>query len=131
MQLTKQPNTGGLYQGSWNQTREGKYRFRLTNPDVSKTQPDGEKPSADALVKLPPGELERLRMNSQEMMEAAGKTQGEFFTIAHANEVLERIPLGGTTQIVSNLPPTLIWNQWWVFALDPFPDYVRMDYAEA
>jgi hypothetical protein len=117
IQLTKQPNAPGLYQGSWNQTREGKYRFRLTNPDVSKTQPDGEKPGADAVVKLPPGELERLRMNSQEMSEAASKTQGEFVTIANANELLERIPMSLGDKITGNLPPTLIWNQWWVFAL--------------
>ncbi len=117
VQLAKQPNTTGLYQGTWNRTREGKYRFRLTSPDVSATQPDGEKPSADALVKLPPGELERLRMNAQEMIEAAGKTQGEFFTIANANEVLEKLPPGYTTAIASNLPPTLLWNQWWVFVV--------------
>lgn len=117
LQLTKSQGSANKYEGTWNRTREGKYTFRLTEPPVDAFQPDGKKPSAEATVELPPGELDRLRMNYQEMREASSKTRGEFFTLADANELLDRLPPGLTTPISSNLPPTLLWNQWWVFAL--------------
>jgi hypothetical protein len=116
--LAKVPGTWGTYEGTWERTREGKYKFRLTNPDVSGTQPDGQKPSAEAIVELPPGELDKLRMDYQEMTRAASLTpSGEFFTLANADRVLEVLPPGATTQITSQVPPTLLWNQWWVFVL--------------
>ncbi len=117
LQLSKEENSQNRYKGAWSRTREGKYTFRLVAPDVSKQQPDGTRPSAEATVELPPGELERLRMNYQDMQDAASKTRGEFFTVATANELLDKLPPGATTAITTNLPPTLLWNQWWVFAL--------------
>jgi hypothetical protein len=57
----KQTLTLGRVKGSWgaydatlNGAREGRYRFWLVNPDVRKTQPDGEHPSASCTVELPP-----------------------------------------------------------------------------
>src|SRR5690349_15215641 len=41
LQLAKAGNNQNKYEGKWNRTREGKYIFRLTDPDVSKLQPDG------------------------------------------------------------------------------------------
>ena len=72
-------------------TREGKYRFWLSTPDVSKQQPNGQKPSAEATVVQPPGELDRLRMNQQEMTQAAEATQGRFYTLATADRVLDEL----------------------------------------
>jgi hypothetical protein len=117
IELAKAEGSWGTYQGTWDQTREGKLRFRLTLPDVSATQPDGEKPSAEAIVELPPGELDKLRMDYQEMTKAAAATNGEFFTLANADKVLEVIPPGGRTLFSSPVPPTLLWNQWWVLVL--------------
>ncbi len=120
IQLGKIEGSWGTYEGTWDRTREGKYRFRLTNPDVSATQPDGEKPSAEAIVILPPGELDKLRLDSQEMMSAADKTNGEYFTLANADQALEKLPPGPKLRIASNAPPTLLWNQWWAFAIVVF-----------
>jgi hypothetical protein len=117
IELAKSEGSWGTYQGTWDQTREGKLRFRLTEPNVSATQPDGENPSAEAIVELPPGELDKLRMDYQEMTKAAVVTNGEFFTLANADKVLEVIPQGGRTLFVSPVPPTLLWNQWWVLVL--------------
>ena len=117
IQLGKVEGSWGTYEGIWDRTREGKYRFRLTNPDVSATQPDGEKPTAEAIVELPPGELDKLRMDYQEMMRAADSTQGKFYTLANADNVLEDVPPGSRVAISSQVPPTLLWNQWWVFVL--------------
>ena len=117
IELAKSEGSWGTYQGTWDQTREGKLRFRLTEPNVSATQPDGENPSAEAIVELPPGELDKLRMDYQEMTKAAAVTNGEFFTLANADKVLEVIPQGGRTLFSSPVPPTLLWNQWWVLVL--------------
>jgi len=115
IQLAKSGSSLNKYEGKWSRTREGRYIFRLTDPDVTKSQPDGKKPSAEATVELPPGELDRLRMNWQEMTEAASKTQGEFFTLANADEAIKKLRPGSVTPIASNMPPTLLWNQWWIF----------------
>ena len=60
LSLAKLEGSFGTFEAQTSRAREGKYRFRLTTPDVSKQQPDGEKPSAEATVELPPGELDRL-----------------------------------------------------------------------
>ncbi len=117
MTLAKVEGSWGTYEGTLNRTREGKYRMRLLSPDVRKTQPDGEPPSADALVELPPGELDRLRMNAQEMSGAADLTQGRFYTLATADQVLDDLPPGFRVSLSSPRPPLLIWNHVIVFTL--------------
>lgn len=117
MTLEKVPGSWGTYQGTLNRTREGKYRFRLMTPDVRKSQPDGEQPSADAVVEVPPGELDQLRMNRQELTLAASATQGGFYTLATADQVVDEIPAVSTISISSGRPPFLIWNHAIVFCL--------------
>ncbi|MCS7045166.1 MAG: hypothetical protein NZO58_02295, partial [Gemmataceae bacterium] len=149
IQLSKLEGSWGTFEYTLNRTREGKYRFRLFSPDVSKLQPDGEKPSAEATVELPPGELDQLRMNYQELEAAAAQTQGRFYTIVNANELLDdlqsagrwsvsaaaALPAGGgeaeapafvgghgelRPSLGSPLPAIKLWNQWWVFAIIMF-----------
>jgi uncharacterized membrane protein len=117
MELKKVEGSWGTYEGTWPYTREGKFNFRLTSPDVSASQPDGKKPSAEAIVELPPGELDRLRMDYQEMIKAATATNGQFYTLAKADDLLNDLPPGVTNPITSQVPPTTLWNQWWVFGL--------------
>lgn len=120
LQLAKVEGSRGQYEGTWNRTREGKWRFWLSQPDVRDTQPDGEKPSAEAIVELPPGELDKLRMNAREMDEAATNTQGKFYTVVNADDALNEIPRGMTPIFTGTLPPTALWNQWWVFVVALF-----------
>lgn len=115
--LAKLEGSFGTFEGMVGRTREGKYRFRLTTPDVSKQQPDGEKPSAEATVENPPGELDRLRMNQQEMTQAAEATQGRFYTLATADHLLEDLPPGFRVSLSTPRPPILIWNHWLMFML--------------
>jgi uncharacterized membrane protein len=117
IELAKSEGSRRTYTGTWDQTREGKLRFRLTHPDVSSFQPDGDRPSAEAIIESPPGELDKLRMDYQEMTKAAATSNGRFFTLANADKVLEVIPPGVYPLISSPVPPTLLWNQWWVFVL--------------
>jgi hypothetical protein len=120
LQLAKVEESWGTYEGALNRTREGKYRFRLISPDVSATQPDGEKPSAEAQVELPPGELDRLRMNEQELRQAGEATQGGFYNLVSAEQALEDVPPGVRVSLSAPTPPLLLWNQWFVFALVMF-----------
>jgi hypothetical protein len=144
IQLAKLEGSWGTFEHVLSRTREGKYRFRLTAPDVSKFQPDGEKPSAEATVELPPGELDRLRMNQLELSGAAEATQGRFFTVMDADELVSALPSGfqvavgpsattspdapaaesflpgGRVSLGSPMPALKIWNQWWIFAIVMF-----------
>jgi hypothetical protein len=117
LSLAKVEGSFGAFEGSFDQTRAGRYRFRLTTPDVSKQQPDGEKPSAEATVDLPPGELDRLRMNQQEMTQAAEATQGRFYTLATADNLLDDLPAGFRVSLSTPRPPLRIWNHWLMFLL--------------
>lgn len=105
------------YEGLLTQTREGKYHFWLSSPDVSKEDPSGQKPSADARVDRPPGELDRLRMNQEEMTLAAEATRGKFYNIADANTLLDELPAGVRVSLNASRPPCLLWNHMLMFAL--------------
>ncbi len=115
LELAKVENSWGAYEGKWPAGREGKYRFRLNQPDVSALQPDKKKPSAEAVVELPPGELERLRLNYQELQQAADTTMGKFYTLAKADNLLDDLPLGPSISMRMPVPPTVLWNHWLVF----------------
>jgi Aerotolerance regulator N-terminal/von Willebrand factor type A domain len=113
MSLTKIEGSLATFEDQWKQTREGKYKFRLLSPNVP--TPDGEKPSAEATVELPPGELDRLRMNQQEMTQAADQTGGHFYTLATADTVPDEVPGGGKVLTNSPRPAERIWNTWPLF----------------
>ena len=130
MQLAKVEGSFATYEGILTNTREGQYRFWLSEPNVSKLQPDGEKPSAIAKVNSPPGETERLRFNRNELVQAAaasrsseelaaaqaaGRREPGFYTIATADQVLEDLSLdalASTAQVTryAPRPPWPIWN---------------------
>lgn len=146
VQLAKLEGSWATFEHVLSRTREGKYRFRLVSPDVSRMQSDGEKPSAEATVELPPGELDRLRMNQPELAQAAEATQGKFYTILDANDLIDDLPTGfrisfgappgsggsgsssdgpvavGTDRVSlgSPMPAIKLWNQWWMFAIVMF-----------
>jgi hypothetical protein len=117
MKLSKMENSWSNFEGYLNKTREGKYHFWLSFPDVSKEDPGGQKPSADAKVELPPGELDRLRMNQEEMTQAADATRGRFYTLVNANDLLHELPAGVRPSLSTSRPPWLLWNHVLCFAL--------------
>lgn len=114
LQLSKVEGSISTFEDQFKQTREGKYRFRLQSPDVSTN--DADKPSADAVVELPPGELDRLRMNYQEMTQAAEQTQGRFYTLSNAEALPDEVPSGGSISLSSPHPPERLWNHWLLFS---------------
>jgi hypothetical protein len=117
LQLAKVEGSWATYEGILVRTREGKYKFSLTNPDVSKQQPSGEKPNAEAIVIQPPGELDRLRMNIEELKQAAEATDGQFYTLASADRVLDDLPAGVRVDVSTPRPPEPLWNHLVLFLL--------------
>jgi hypothetical protein len=117
LQLAKVEGSWATYEGLLTRTREGKYRFWLSTPDVSKQQPNGQKPGAEARVVQPPGELDRLRMNQQELSQAAEVTRGQFYTLINADRVLDDLPAGPRVALNTPRPPQLLWNHWLCFLL--------------
>jgi uncharacterized membrane protein len=118
VKLSKLEGSLDTYEFTMNRTQEGKYRFRLVQPDVSKIQ--NETPSADAVVETPPGELDKLRMNYQDMTQAADATAGRFYTLLNAEQLLDELPSPARLSLNSPRPPILLWNHWLLFLLGMF-----------
>ena len=56
-------------------------------------------------------------MNQQEMTQAAEATQGRFYTLATAPNLLADLPPGFRVSLSNPRPPLLLWNHWLMFAL--------------
>ena len=59
----------------------------------------------------PPGEMDRLRMNREDMERAAQESQGRFYTLADADNFFHDLPAGVRVPLNTSQPPLLIWNQ--------------------
>lgn len=92
------------YETLFTQTPEGDYRFWLSTPAVT------PKPKAECRVVVPPGEMDRLRMNREDMSRAAEESQGRFYTLADADRLLEDLPSGTRVALNAPQPPQVIWN---------------------
>ncbi len=110
--LSKVEGGRATYEAVLTRTPEGEYRFWLSAPAVS-----GAKPRAECRVLVPPGEMDRLRMNQQDMERAAEETQGRFYTFADADRLLDELPAGTRVALNSPQPPLTLWNQPAIFAL--------------
>src|SRR5262249_39526843 len=93
-------------------TPEGKYKFWLSSPAGA-----DPKPKAECRVLAPPGEMDRLRMNQQDMERAAEETHGRFYTMADADRLLDDLPLGNRVALTSRQPPRPLWNHFMLLAL--------------
>ena len=139
LQLAKVDGSWATYEAVLTKTREGEYRFWLSNPDVSKQQPNGKsRQPRQPLVVRPLGETDRLRFNRNELIQAAaasrskeelaaatsaGRKEPGFYTVANADQVLEDLSLetvAATGQVVpySPRPPWPVWNHF-VFVFVP------------
>jgi hypothetical protein len=113
LQLTKVEGSWATYEALLTRTPEGKYKFTMIHPDT----PDGKKPGAEAVVVLPPGELDRRSMNQAEMEQAAANTQGRFYTLSNADRLLDELPPGTRVLLNTPRPPQVLWNHWLCFLL--------------
>jgi von Willebrand factor type A domain len=99
------------YDGTLTRTPEGSYRFRLKSPEAKPV------PSAEGKVIVPPDEMDRLRMNREEMEQAAEESQGRFYTLAEADRLVDELPSGQRVALHSPQPPQVVWNHPALFAL--------------
>src|SRR5205823_2117243 len=89
LRLSKVEGSRATYEAIVTRTPEGDYHFLLGTP-----APSGPRPRAQTRVSPPPGEMELLRMNQQDMERAAEESHGRFYTLADAEHVLEDLPAG-------------------------------------
>lgn len=109
--LKSLPGRPSVFEGSFGQTADGKYRVRMTSPVV-----EGAPPAADFLVVPPPGELDRTELNEPGLRELAELTNGKYFPFDDAKSVFGEIPPGRRVALHTD-PPIPLWNTWPVLLL--------------
>jgi hypothetical protein len=100
----------GVFEGVFTDFKSGQYEAVIID-----VKSPGETPATRFSVVAPPGEMARTQMDSAALASAAETTRGKFYTIASADRLLADLPEGRRVP-VENLPPTPIWNQWWLVA---------------
>jgi hypothetical protein len=108
--LQRNATNRGVFEGVFNDAMDGRYHAWIAAPTF-----EGKAPSADFLVVAPPGELERVQMNADELKRAADETRGRFYRINEVERLFGDLPPGRQVPIES-LPPEVLWNKWWLLA---------------
>lgn len=88
----------------------GEYRALLVQPATD------EPASTEFRVQAPPGEMAELKADLTAMESLATVSRGRLYRIEALNQLLEELP-GGASSELTNLPPTPLWNRWWVALL--------------
>jgi hypothetical protein len=112
LRLSKVEGSRATYETLLTRTPEGEYRFWLSSPTST-----GSKPRVECRVLAPPGEMDLLRMNQQDLERAAEETHGRFYTLADADRLLPDLPAGNRVALNTRQPPRLLWNHFTLFAL--------------
>jgi hypothetical protein len=110
VKLDKVPGSRAAYTALVARTPEGEYTFTLASPSVP-----GPKPTAETRVLPPPGEMDQLRMNQDDMQKAAQESHGKFYTLADADKLPDELPSGIRVTLNAPGPPALLWNHTLVF----------------
>lgn len=106
--LVRNATNRGVFEGTLEDALDGKYHAWIATPTL-----EGQAPSADFLVAAPPGEFERVQLDSQELRRAAETTRGRYYTVAESDRLFKDLPSGRQVPIEA-LPPEVLWNKWWV-----------------
>lgn len=101
----------GVFEGVLTRPAVGSYHAWLVTPTL-----EGRAPADDFIVVAPAGEFERTQMDIAELQKAAQETQGAFYTLGNASQVLRDLPEGRQVPIES-LEPIVLWNKWPFVAL--------------
>lgn len=105
MILTKVEGSRATWKGTLSRTPEGVYRFRLLEPsDVGRT------PTLEIAVKPPPGESDRLELNTLELSRAASESGGKYYSIDAIKGILDDLPEGLRFPLNQPCPPVPLWN---------------------
>jgi hypothetical protein len=96
----------GVFEGLVSRPSVGSYHAWVAVPAF-----EGRAPAADFSVAAPPGEFERVEMDSAELKRAAETTKGRYYTFSTADRLLDDLPQGRQVPVES-LPPISLWNAW-------------------
>jgi hypothetical protein len=99
------PGTRNVFEGIIPQAREGNYEVRLLPPPVL----SGATPSTTFQVDAPVGEFERIEMNQTELVRAAERTGGKFYTPLTASTLSADLPKPSRVPLDTD-PPIPLWN---------------------
>ncbi|MCY2995751.1 MAG: hypothetical protein NTY19_49070 [Planctomycetota bacterium] len=94
----------GIFEGAVSNLAEGSYNAWVATPTLP-----GKPASQRFTVVAPPGEQARLELDAADLQQAAKVTQGKYYTIRTADQLVKDLPRGRQVRIES-LPPTPIWN---------------------
>jgi hypothetical protein len=108
--LHRNPQIPALYEGSITQLKDGEYEVVLLEPRLA-----SKAPVVRFSVVPPPGEFARLEADTKALAEAAETTRGKYYTLANVARLWADLPAGRRVP-VQNLPPSTIWNRWWILA---------------
>jgi hypothetical protein len=106
--LSRNATNRGVFEGSLDGVLDGKYHAWIATPTL-----EGQAPSADFLVTAPPGEFQRVELDSAELRRVADDTHGKYYNVETANKLVRDLPPGRQVPI-EELPPEVLWNKWWV-----------------
>ncbi len=104
IRLQREAANRGIFEGLIGNLAEGEYRLWIASPQLS-----GTPPSQRFTVMAPPGEMARLQMDAADMQAAAHLSEGRFYTLDQAEQLMNDLPPGRQVRIDS-LPPQPIWN---------------------
>ena len=111
VKLSMLEGSRATYEATLTQTPEGEYRFTLVQPEAK------PRPTVQCKVLAPPGEMEFLRMNAEEMKKAAEISKGQFYTLDQVDRLVEELPEGDRVSVMATGRPMVVWNSWLLFLL--------------
>jgi hypothetical protein len=111
LQLHRTETGRGHFEAVLNNLPAGGYHAKIVSP----TLPD-QVSAADFVVDSPQNELAQVQLDAGAMRQAAKTTNGEYFTPADADNLINKLPAGRQVPIES-LPPFPLWNRWPVLAI--------------
>jgi hypothetical protein len=112
IQLSPREGTRATFEALVTRTPEGEYSFTLSTP-----LPAGAPPKTGARVLLPPGEMDRIQMNEQDMQRAARESHGGYYTLDRADKLPDELPSGPRVALDQPCEPFSLWNHPLMFAL--------------
>jgi hypothetical protein len=112
IQLAPREGTRATFEALVTRTPEGDYSFALSTP-----LPPGSPPRTEARVLPPPGEMDRIQLNEQDLQRAARESHGAYYPLSRADALPDELPPGPRVALDQPCEPLSIWNHPLMFAL--------------
>jgi hypothetical protein len=112
--LARVPGPIPQYETVLTRVSEGDYQFTLIHPEAP---PGQQPPTASARVLPPWAELDRIDLNRKEMVEAAARSGGQFFSLAEVDRLWTDLPPPPRVPLSQAEPLWPLWNLPWVYLI--------------